>query len=305
MRSAAATLRLLPRAALALPPPVRRGLAAALAAMATIALGYFLWLRDSPLVAVEHVKVNGLTTKDAHRIRVALITAAQDMSTLHVRQDRLELAVSGYPVVASVRATPDFPHGLHIRVVEHRPVALLVIPGGAGVAVGADGTVLRGLPADRSLPLLRVPAPPRGARVTETHAARAIRAVATAPAPLRRRIERIGDQRGRGFVAELRRGPDVVLGGAGRLEAKWAAAARVLADPAARGATYVDVRLPERPVAGGLGAQTITPAAPAGAAHGRPDAQQPGTALEPAAPDARAPTAAQPAESPSATNPQP
>jgi cell division protein FtsQ len=266
VRSAAATLRVLPRAALALPPPVRRGLAVALAAATVLALGYFFWFRDSTLVAVEDVEVTGLTTKDARRIRAALTAAAHDMTTLHVREDRLRLAVSGYPVVASVRATPDFPHGLRIRVIEDRPVAKLVIRGGASLAVSADGTVLRGLRVDRSLPALRAGSPPRGERVSEVRAARAVRAVAAAPGPLRRRIERLGEERGRGLVAKLRRGPEVVLGGGARLEAKWAAAARVLADPAARGASYVDVRLPGRPVAGGLGAQTIAPAAPAGSA---------------------------------------
>jgi cell division protein FtsQ len=268
--AAVATLRLVPRAALAVPPVVRRWLAIALAAIATLVLGYFLWLRDSPLVAVDHVQINGLTTKDAHRIRMALIASAEDMSTLHVRQDRLALAVSGYPVVASVHATADFPHGLRIRVVEHRPVALLQIQGGASVAVAADGTVLRGLPVDRSLPLIRAAAPPRGARVTRGHAGRTVRAVALAPGPLRRRIERVNEVPGRGLVAKLRKGPDIVLGGAGRLDAKWSAAARVLSDPAARGASYVDVRLPERPVAGGLGAQTIAPAATAGDARTNP-----------------------------------
>jgi hypothetical protein len=30
-------------------------------------LGFFLWLRDSSLVRVEHVKITGLTTRDAPR----------------------------------------------------------------------------------------------------------------------------------------------------------------------------------------------------------------------------------------------
>jgi cell division protein FtsQ len=291
VRSAAATLRVLvPRVALAVPPPVRRALAVALTAGIVLALGYFFWLRESPLVAVERVEITGLTTRDAPRIRAALTASARDMTTLHVREDRLRLAVSGYPVVASIHATPDFPHRLRIRVVEDRPVAKLVVRGGASIAVAADGTVLRGLRVDRSLPLLRAASPPRGERVTEVRAARAVRAVAAAPAPLRRRIERVGEARGRGLVAKLRRGPEVVLGGGARLEAKWKAAARVLADPASRGASYVDVRLPDRPVAGGLGAQTIAPPAPAGAARGEADGE---------------PGAAPGADEPATTNPQP
>jgi hypothetical protein len=41
-----------------------------------------------------------------------------------------------------------------------------------------------------------------------------------------------------------------VFGSRARLAEKWAAAARVVSDPKAAGAAYVDVRIPERPVAG-------------------------------------------------------
>jgi hypothetical protein len=67
-----------------------------------------------------------------------------------------------------------------------------------------------------------------------------------------------------GYVAELRDGPELLIGSATRLRAKWAAAARVLADLEARGATYIDLRIPSRPAVGGLAATTVTPVAPAG-----------------------------------------
>jgi hypothetical protein len=41
---------------------------------------------------------------------------------------------------------------------------------------------------------------------------------------------------------------------------------RILADPEAAGASYIDVRLPGRPAAGGLPAETVAPVAPAGSA---------------------------------------
>ena len=59
-----------------------------LAACLVLAAGYQFWLRDSPLVAVEDVKVTGLTTKDAARVRAALVSAAHTMTTLHVDQAR-------------------------------------------------------------------------------------------------------------------------------------------------------------------------------------------------------------------------
>ena len=54
----------------------------------------------------------------------------------------------------------------------------------------------------------------------------------------------------------LKAGPELYFGDADRVTAKWAAAARVLADASSKGATYVDVRLPERPVAGGVAPDT-------------------------------------------------
>jgi cell division protein FtsQ len=85
---------------------------------------------------------------------------------------------------------------------------------------------------------------------------RAVRLLAAAPRPLRTRIARV--YRGpRGLAATLDNGPKLYFGGAAELEAKWAAASLVLAHPTSRGAAYVDLRVPGRPVAGGL-----TPRAP-------------------------------------------
>jgi cell division protein FtsQ len=56
----------------------------------------------------------------------------------------------------------------------------------------------------------------------------------------------------RGWTLPLRDGPTLYFGGFERLAAKWAAAATVLADRSSAGATYLDLRLPERPAAGGL-----------------------------------------------------
>jgi hypothetical protein len=84
-----------------------------------------------------------------------------------------------------------------------------------------------------------------------------------APAVLRSRIANVTHRSNDGYVAELRDGPQLIFGPATRLRAKWAAAARVLADLEARGASYVDLRIPDRPAVGGLAATTLTPVAPA------------------------------------------
>ena len=117
----------------------------ALALVALIgAVGYFGWLRDSSLVAVERVTVTGLGTRDAAEMRAALVAAGRRMTTLHVRERELALALGRFPVVREVKATPDFPDRLVVRVVERRAVATVRTAPGAGVPVAADGTLLRG-----------------------------------------------------------------------------------------------------------------------------------------------------------------
>lgn len=327
MRAAAATLRLVPRAAglvpraaLSLPPRLRRRLGLLLALLAITAGGYLGWFRDSSFVAVEQVTITGVTTSDAERVEAALRSAARDMTTLNVRVDELERAVSAYPAIRSVDAVPDFPHGLSIRVIQHRPVALLSIEAGRRVPVAADGTVLRGVPAGRDLPVLSAQDAVRGDRLAAGEAHRLVAVAAAAPAPLLGRLARIRETRARGIVVLLRDGPDLVLGDAARLPAKWAAAARVLADSEAAGASYVDVRVPARPVAGGLAVGTLAPVGAAGAADappagatppapGSPPAGQPpptaleAPATEQAAPGAEAPAAQQPP--PAGAQPEP
>jgi cell division protein FtsQ len=260
------------RALATLPPKFRRRLLALLGAALLLAGGYQFWLRDSPLVSVEDVTVTGLTTKDAARVRAQLVSAAHTMTTLHVEKTELEQAIAAYPVVRSLEVRADFPHGLEIHVIEHRPAALV-----GGLPVAGDGTILRGLPIEGRLPKIDVKDDLRGNRLTAPAALHAAGVVGAAPAPLRARLEQI-EIRGRdGIVVELRDGPELIFGDATHVRAKWLAATRVLADPDAKGATYIDVRLPGRPAAGGLPATTLAPVAPAGAEQLAP----PDTAVPP------------------------
>ena len=60
-------------------------------------------------------------------------------------------------------------------------------------------------------------------------------------------------------------GPDLIFGDAYDARRKWLAAARVLAASGAAGATYLDLRIPERVAAGGLG--PVTAATPDDPGH--------------------------------------
>jgi cell division protein FtsQ len=234
--------------------PSARAVAGCAAVLALLGGGW-LWLRDSSLVAVRQVTVTGLTGPDAPRVRAALQDAARDMTTLHVRSGQLTTAVEPFAAVESVEAHADFPHRLRIVVHEHAPVGA-VAAGSQRLAVAADGTFLRGTPT-RGLPVIAIPVSPGGDRLTNRGALRAVALLAQAPAPLRAKIRRVylGP---RGLTAPLQNGPVLYFGGGDRLRAKWTAATAVLADRSSAGASYVDLRLPERPAAGGLVAATPT-----------------------------------------------
>ncbi|HEU4974274.1 MAG TPA: cell division protein FtsQ/DivIB [Baekduia sp.] len=208
-----------------------------------------LWLRDSSLVAVKRVTVTGLSGPNAVAVSRALESAARDMTTLHVREDELRAVAAPYPIVKNLHVETDFPHGMTIAVDANVPVAAVSVDG-VTTPVGSDDRLLRGA-AHGPLPVVSLRAAP-GDRVTERDAIAAIAAIAAAPQPLRERIERASTDPQQGLVLELRDGPQLRFGEGDRLAAKWAAAAAVLAHPDSAGATYVDVRYPERPAAGGL-----------------------------------------------------
>ena len=298
-----------------------------LAAFVTVLLGslYQFWFRDSALVAVNEVEVTGLTTKDTPRIEASLTAAAEEMTTLHVRVDELEEAVRGFPIVGSIQVESDFPHGLRIEV-EERPAAALVSVDGVPTPVAGDGTLLRGLQPPEGLAVVRMEKPIVEGRVTDPSTLRALLVAGAAPAGMAQRIERLGEGPEQGIALELRDGPKIIFGDADFAVEKWTAAARVLADPDAAGATYIDVRLPDRPVAGGLPVETIEPVAPAGEVVAPPVTAAPTetgvpptdpAAVPPEAPvdpaatapaptaETAPPTATTPPTAPSATSPQP
>jgi cell division protein FtsQ len=224
-------------------------------ALAALLIAGGMWLRDSSLVAVRHVEVVGLSGPETARVTRQLESAARDMTTLHVRGDQLRSVVEPYPVVKDLRVSTDFPHGLKITVVENTPVAVVTVDG-AKTPVSGDGLLLRG--ADqRDLPTVPLGASPGGDRVADKSARGAIAALAAAPTALRARVIKATTTKAEGLTFTLHQGPELRFGGADRLVAKWAAAAAVLASEDSRGATYLDLRYPERPAAGGLEDPTL------------------------------------------------
>src|SRR4051794_14759078 len=130
---------------------------AALAALiAALAVGGWLWLRDSSFVQVTKVDVSGVTTSESQQVTQALDDAARGMTTLHVRKTALQDAVRQFSSVEAVDVKTDFPHTMTIAVVERRPVAALAI-GDRRIPVTGGGGGLQGVPAPPA------PPPPGGA----------------------------------------------------------------------------------------------------------------------------------------------
>jgi cell division protein FtsQ len=228
---------------------VNRILAVVLVVACALA-GAWLWVRDSSLVVVRDVEVTGVESAEASQIRNALRNAALDMTTLHVREDALRAAVAEYPSIKGLDVETDMPHALTIHVRERAPV-VAIENGGAKLPASGDGLVLRGMRVS-GLPTLRVRTAPAGKRVTDRRTLGALGVAGDAPRELRPRIERLWSG-SRGLTLDLRNGPDLVFGSGAEAARKWAAAVRVLADPSSAGATYLDLRVPERVAAGGLG----------------------------------------------------
>jgi cell division protein FtsQ len=226
--------------------------------------GAWLWLRDSSLVAVEHVAVTGESGPDAAPIRAALMRAARSMTTLDVRTDRLNVAVAPFPVVRALRVSTEFPHGMRIRVIEQTPVGVIAAAGRT-VAVAGDGTLIHDLPADASLPVIPLQVPPAGRALSDPAGRAAVAVLAAAPELLLARISQVTTVAGHGLVAQVRDGPSIFFGEGVDLQAKWAAAIEVLADQGSAGAAYIDVTDPQRPAAGAGSGQPASAAGTSGA----------------------------------------
>ena len=245
--------------------PISPRFAAGFVALVLLALGWlgWTWLRDSSLVRVNEVQVTGLTTRDASAIRRTLRQAAMRMTTLHYSEEELRRAVEPFPAVRSVTVDADLPHKLRISVREHRPVAALVSGDSRRVAVASDGTLLPH-EADSRLPAVKVDAIPGDGRLGRGAEAGLVRVIAGAPDELRPLLLRAYRARD-GVRVAVNGGPTLRFGAPIRLVAKWAAAARVLADTPAAAAESLDLRIPERPSAaygqGEAGAQEAAAAA--------------------------------------------
>jgi len=237
----------------------RRMLACLLLA-AALGAGYFFWLRDSSLVAVKEVRIEGVSSVSDPEVAKSLERAALNMTTLHVEIDALAAAVRDFPTVRALSTSPGFPNSLTITVEESVPVGVV---GESEAPVAADGTLLPGVEVKPGeLPAIDAAAADGTPALDEAGGEQAAVLGAT-PQPLVAQVER-SELTDEGIVVELTGGISLRFGDASRAAAKWAAAARILADPSISALDYIDLRVPDRPAVGGAApvAAPTDPAAP-------------------------------------------
>ncbi|MFT4036176.1 MAG: cell division protein FtsQ/DivIB [Patulibacter sp.] len=225
----------------------------------------------TPIAHPKTLTVVGVTGSSEARITRLLEQIGSRQSTFAVSHDALMRAVAAYPEVADVEIDSDPPFRLELRAVMRPAVGRLTLAGQTFV-VAADGTILKRA-ADADVPKLDTTVGTlsvRGGRVTG--AASVLTVLAAAPEPLLE-IARSVDIGHAGIEIEMSHGPRLVFGTADQAADKWAAAAAVIADGSADGATYIDLRVPSRPAVGGLGGSksavsTDPPTLTAGASTG-------------------------------------
>jgi len=216
------------------------------------------WLgaRETGVFSVRTVEVGGASPAVAAQVQHAL-AEVKGASLLKVDLAAAERNVEALPTVASVRLDRAFPHTLRVVVVPERPVAV-VRQGADSYLVAQSGRVIATV--DRH-------ARPTLARIWVDRSV-SLSAGARAEGDLMTAVAAVAPLVGTGFpgrvssvttspdalTLRLRSGLEIRLGDALDVPLKLAVAARVipLLDP---GTAYLDVAVPERPVAGTLNSQ--------------------------------------------------
>jgi len=211
----------------------------------------YLAATTSSLFAVRSVAVSGGNAALAADVREALQPVVGE-SLVGLDLDGLQARVEALPTVAAVSIDRAFPHELAVAVVPERPVAVLR-RGAESWLASARGRVMGTLPKGARLGLPRVWLGRGGALAAGDMLAGDPAAAVRAVAPLSGSSLALGVRSVRATHSELtlvlRSGLEVRLGDGTQLPLKLAVTAAVVPKLGADTA-YLDVAVPERPVAG-------------------------------------------------------
>ncbi|MFL6005598.1 MAG: cell division protein FtsQ/DivIB [Gaiellaceae bacterium] len=224
--------------------------------LVAVALGLYAGVRRPSVFAVDEVRVKGAPPALASRIEHQL-HSVQGTSLVTLDGDGVLARVESLPMVHSARYDRAFPHTLVVTVVPEQPAAILR-RGADAWLLSTRGRVVGQVARGSHARLPRVWAPKTvpvetGRVVSDADVRAAVLALPRREAdklPIRIRATR---SRGGELAFVLANGLELRLGSGSEVALKLAAAREILprlAAPAGGGPTYLDVSVPERPVAG-------------------------------------------------------
>jgi cell division protein FtsQ len=230
------------------------------------------WGRTSSTFTIEDVVLTGTHMVDKKEARRALEKALTGENLFAVGRDEVLRVLRRQCYVADVAIDRDFPDTLRVRLVEHRPALALLAEGhwfvvsDAGHVVceappkSADGDDAQAADLDEGpdgatesrLPRLKTSAAPKVGTITDDRGvSAALATLAGLPPSLRRQVALVTVSKAMLVTVTMRDDLVVRIGDADRLGDKALALRAVAAAYRKQGVSpsYVDVSLPERPLA--------------------------------------------------------
>jgi len=219
-------------------------------AVPIVLIGAYFAARETSTFAVRTIDVRGGTPALENQVRAALAPVV-GTSLLALNRGAIERRVDALPAVVSTSYDRAFPHTLRVTVVPEKPVAVLH-RGKETWLVSARGRTIARIPnhTDMALPRIWVPtaaAVAAGAFLQPDNGGTAARVLALADGfPERFTTATLSHGE---LTLRLRLGIELRLGEPVDVRLKLAVARRALRG-LPPGSTYLDVAVPQRPVAG-------------------------------------------------------
>ncbi len=218
------------------------------------AVGLYVLARATPMFAVQTIEVVGAPPPVAAHVRAAL-SPIEGTSLLALRSAEIERRLAKLPDVVTGSYDREFPHTLRVTVRAEHPVAVARRGVHAWLVASSTRAIaevpLRTHPELPRIWLAHSGDPEVGEPIADRFALRAVRALALArTSRFGPRIRMVRVQQ-RDLTLLLASGLELRLGELQAVPLKLAVAERILPGLLAQGGSaYLDVGVPERPVAG-------------------------------------------------------
>jgi cell division protein FtsQ len=218
------------------------------------AAGLYLLARATPMFALNRVEVEGAPAPVAAHVQRAL-APLEGESLLALDSSEVARRLGALPDVASASYDRDFPHTLRVVVRPEHPVAV-ARRGAKAWLVSASTKTIAAVPLHTNAGLPRIwlahsADPQVGQPVTDRFALRAVRVLALARTAKFHGTVRMVRVREHDLTLMLGSGLELRLGELRAIPLKLAIAAQIVPKLRAEGGYgYLDVSVPERPVAG-------------------------------------------------------